>query len=92
MKIQDFIDRFKDIPEKKWCVGFYHTLDGRSCALGHLGSDTFGFSYKSKILIKLFDDHGFKVANVNDGLDNRFQQDTPKKRVLAALDYISKKG
>lgn len=36
--IQDLIRFFKPIPKDRWCVGDFQDLNGRRCAVGHLGA------------------------------------------------------
>lgn len=79
--VQDFITFFEAIPEERWCEGFYDD-DGRTCAMGHLlFSDTMEGSTTSLWAVM----GGYSVAKVNDGKDPRYQQPTPRARVLAAL-------
>lgn len=89
-----FIQKFEAIPEEKWCTVKYRDR-GACCSLGHCGEgmdDEYGFSVtdeaealKKMVFIGLDD---ADVPSINDGQDNRFQQPTPKQRILAALRQI----
>lgn len=105
MDAQYFIDKFEAIPEEKWAINVLQTIDGRRCAIGHcLGSrlpegvvltvlSSGSLNDEVRVLQNLFRDHlcfGI-VVKVNDGTDPRYQQETPKQRILAALRDIKTK-
>ena len=81
------------IPDERWQVGSYGTYGGRCCAVGHLGladrmphdGDPMGDMRRTvkEAAVGLL---GVALTAINDGRDPRFQQPTPKARVLAALD------
>lgn len=83
-----FIEKFTAIPDEQWCVGDFADGYGRFCAQGHCGdrSDISAppecCALKS-LLFGQFD--GNVVADVNDGKHHKYQQPTPKARILAAL-------
>ena len=86
------------IPDEKWQVGNYGIHGGRCCALGHLGlaermphdGDTMG-DMRRTVKEAVADFLRVGLPTINDGRDPRFQQPTPKARVLAALhECISK--
>lgn len=88
-EVNYYINKFEAIPEDKWCEGVFNNKD-QYCALGHCGANqTKRRNDESDALCDLFN---FKlntfVGRVNDGRDPRFQQDTPKQRILAALRSI----
>lgn len=86
-----FINKFEAIPEEKWCIEKWADDDKR-CAFGHCGVNTDNFlSYPSeaKGLADLFP-LSCVVFDINDGDDKRYQQPTPKQRILAALYDIKK--
>ena len=81
------------IPDAKWQVGRYGTYGGQCCAAGHLGlaeqmphdGDPMADMRRAvkealQSLLKA------QLTAINDGRDSRFQQPTPKARILAALD------
>ena len=77
--IQDYIDFVESIPEYRWCVYEENGPNGKHCFYGHM--QTLGCLFLFK---ELFDKCCLMVE-VNDGYDPRYQQPTPKQRVLAAL-------
>jgi hypothetical protein len=88
-----FIAKFEAIPEDKWCTDSYE-FQGRHCALGHCGlnggNDTPAATpEEAGVLLELFREIRASVTDVNDGLDARYRQDTPKQRILAALREVS---
>lgn len=89
-----FIEKFKEIPDEKWCMYVFYNLASQCCALGHCGAkESAGDTLESDTLYELFEEHGINVVSVNDGkLNDRkggnYTQKTPKERVLAALEDI----
>ncbi len=91
-QVKFFIKKFEAIPEEKWCVNELENEDGQRCALGHtmaLGGRLNLFQTPTEetiILQNLFKEEcGFQIAHINNGMDRRYQQPTPKQRVLNAL-------
>ena len=84
--IDYFINKFKAIPEDRWCVRALHD-NGRACALGHCLEVGHIFSQECSEFIRVF---GVGAPSVNNGYDQRYQQPTPKQRILAALYDIKK--
>lgn len=90
-----FIEKFEAIPEAYWCVGVFFDGD-KCCAAGHCGMGNGKVTAESESLCRLITNHLGKdtteytssISTVNDKGDSRFQQDTPKQRVLAALRSI----
>jgi hypothetical protein len=80
-----FIAKFEAIPEDKWTTENF--IDERGCcALGHCGFDSLIETREGNDLILLLKWHfGFGPSRINDGRHSRYQQPTPKQRVLAAL-------
>ena len=97
-----FIEKFSAIPDEKWIVGDYADDRGCCCALGHCGYRFIGGSIFNPVntggtdegaaLSRLFDEHHLSVPLVNDQIEARYQQPTPKARILAALADIKAKG
>lgn len=81
-----FIAKFEAIPEELWSVKSYGT-GGKHCAHGHCGQ----YSEESVALAMLWETDEFESipetisVAINDGEDRRYQQPTPKQRILAAL-------
>jgi len=82
-----FIKKFEAIPEDKWTTGRF-ALGGQCCALGHCGERLRAETEESRALDRVVGEHGFVVITINDGSDLRFNQPTPKKRILAVLQYV----
>ena len=76
----DFIAFFESIPDEQWCVGAQESFD-YGCALhlcylrGNGGEDA----------VALMSLLNRQAAKINDGLDPRYQQPTPRARIVAAL-------
>lgn len=98
-----FIQKFEKL--NNWCIGIRTDEYGNHCALGHCSPNNYGSwddeTPESGALSKLFFDnkifypgydvevvHG--VAAVNNGTHPKYQQPTPKQRILAALQDIKK--
>lgn len=80
-----FIAKFEAIPEERWTeCGQYMDHEGRCCARGHLGESNTNTPDSSRALTRLFKGHGYVTA-INDGRDSKYQQPTPRARMLAAL-------
>lgn len=89
-----FIDKFEHIPEDLWCTKNFKS-EGKCCALGHCGYQGNEFSSAGFIattegqsLVHVFCQYGLLPTEVNDGRDPRYEQPTPKQRVLAVLYNI----
>lgn len=86
-----YIDKFSAIPECKWTTENYVNFNGQKCAMGHCGRTNKSSTTESDHLIVLFLDNCFHIDSVNDGNIATFNQNSPKSRVLAALNYIKSK-
>jgi hypothetical protein len=80
-----FLEKFKAIPESKWCVDNFTNFNGQRCALGHCGAGTHNATDESFALRCLLP---CSVAAINDGEVARFHQPTPKQRIIAALELL----
>lgn len=78
-----FIQKFTAIPDSAFCVGSFHDGQGRSCALGHCDNDTQEYEGLHALLWKPSEQQS--CSCINDGQDHRYQQPTPRQRILAAL-------
>jgi hypothetical protein len=93
-----YIDKFTKIPRNQWTIHKVVDEDtGQKCALGHCGGNPNTFFWRQPKefidLVKVFGsisqfDRLDKVGNINDGIDPRYKQKTPKGRILAALRDI----
>lgn len=98
---QYFIDKFEAIPDEKWCTKTFANNKGAFCALGHCGAIIGRYgdinTEESLALKNLFASFGadydvqpisFLPSWINDGKYKEFLQETPKARMLAALQLI----
>lgn len=87
---QYFIEKFSNIPDEMWTEGMYADKEGRRCALGWCGMTGHFQSQteESAELNKVFGKIRGITWQISDGHDPRFQQPTPKARILAALESI----
>lgn len=83
---------FEAIPDDMWCSGFYQSsILYRRCAMGHvLFSNGCSSADRLKSIAFLYLG-GPVVESINDGDVIKYQQPTPKLRVLAALKDIEEK-
>ena len=82
-----FLKKFVGIPDQQWTTGMF-SRKGKHCALGQLGAPTANY-VEVMALVRLFKKYlDTKPTQVNDGDDVRFQQKTPKRRMIAALQQI----
>lgn len=83
-----------EIPANMWRTGSFGSVGYPCCAEGHLGMKYSPQSGERKQLAGLRDAvftalwtrFHMNTSGVNDGMHARFQQPTPKARILAALD------
>lgn len=83
---EQFYAFFSMIPEERWTSGVVQNVLSQRCARGHLGYAEVGTvmapclsSYRLSELLKC------PESVINDGCDPRYQQPTPRQRILAAL-------
>lgn len=97
--VEFFIRKFQAIPEEKWCVFTRQDTNGRRCALGHISvnfdSPELNALHALMPFRHLTSDFSFMapaegVAPTNNGTNPRYQQPTPKERILAALYDVKK--
>lgn len=83
-----FIKKFSKIHYSKWTTGKYEN-NGKCCALGFCGT-RFGTeeNKEAKALINIL---GIPVQ-INDNYIHRFNQKTPRARILAALREAKEGG
>lgn len=88
-----FINKFQAIPEEQWTTEKFSNDLGQHCALGFCGwSQTKDELQEGRALIDLCWNYlDSSIAWINDGLEDKYQESTPKSRVLAALNDIKKK-
>jgi hypothetical protein len=78
-----YIGRCEALPESEWCTGTVLNAAGQCCVIGHFFHDGIdGLSRAFKGVLDL------SLVKVNDGEEARYQQPTPKQRILAALRDI----
>lgn len=88
-----FLQKFEAIPDDLWFVGKFTDPDEPShhCALGHCGwSEDNDENEEANSLDRIFRFHGLQASSVNDNdhspRNGPFHQETPKARILAALE------
>lgn len=91
-----FIKKFEAIPEEKWGVRQFSYKDKR-CALGFCGAISEGssvtlthFPEAHALYLLIKNALGEVVFHVNDGVNTKYIQRSPKQRILAALYDIKK--
>lgn len=90
-----FINKFEPIHEALWCIRAIGHYNSPKCALGHCSFGERGEfmhdSVERTSLCSMFMRvlRGY-VHDINNGDDPRYQQPTPKQRILAALYDIKK--
>lgn len=78
-----FIEKFSKIPSGKICTDMLMLKPGIHCALGWCRvSSLHELTPEAKAIEKLL--YG-ETADINNGHNPRYQQPTPKARILAAL-------
>ncbi len=95
-----FINKFSKIPANRWTTKRFKTKTGKCCALGHCGdTDLSDGNKESNALFRLISKNlTMSVYTVNDeriyvsrspfGYVSTYLGDTPKSRILAALELI----
>ena len=84
--IQEIIDYMESTPEESWCTDVVRT-DNKNCFFGHLfsmGKD----DKEGNELWGMFEEGWattYMIYPVNDGENPKYQQATPKQRVIAYL-------
>lgn len=92
--LAEFLAFFRSIPDEKYCVGRFHDYSNnctRSCARGHLGEDfDGGIPDDVTTLANLLHCHVGTISRINDGdTDSTVRLgDTPKARILAAIEQV----
>lgn len=89
-----FINKFKNIPEDQWTTGVFSLPRGKNrchCALGHCGMNSFNMptAEANSLALVLYGNNNYvnlhNITNINDLMDQRYPQSSPKGRILAAL-------
>ena len=88
--IDYFISKFESIPEEQWLANGNYIDGNKKCAYGHCGVDFNKPSEEADALHVLIRSR-FMLSSVNDGGDYSYQQQTPKARILAALNDLKNK-
>lgn len=85
--IQEIIDYMECTSEESWAVDVVRTKDGKNCFFGHLfsmGSD----ERESNLIWSFFEERWattYMIYEVNDRRDERYQQPTPRQRIIQYL-------
>lgn len=84
-----FIKKFNKTHHSQWCTNILHNAKRtKFCVVGHCGEsiDNFGTTESYSIMAVL----GNKATDINDGRIDKYQQKTPRSRILAALRDVKK--
>jgi len=86
--VEYFIEKFEKIPESMWVTNGLGSPGGPRCALGHCLRDHEMVNDESAEFVGAL---LIGAVAINNGGDPRYQQPTPKQRILAALYDIKVK-
>lgn len=87
-----YITKIEVIPEDQWTTYRFQSDDGKCCVLGHLGARFAAIdTQEAEVLHAKFKMYDMGISSINDGCNEFFRQETPKQRVLAALQYLLRK-
>lgn len=85
--IQEIIDYMESTSDDLWCFHVARTKSGANCFFRHL-FNMGKYESESNLIWIFFEEQyaiNYMVYAVNDGNDERYQQPTPKQRVIAYL-------
>lgn len=89
-----FLRKFSAIPDEQWCTCARTNYLGQHCAIGHternhVETDETMALHAALLPLNYHKSgmhwRGWTAAYINNGDDARYQQSTPKARILAAL-------
>lgn len=91
--LQPFIQYLQDTEESEWAVDVVRTKDGKNCLFGHLVDWFYGKGYEGSInaawdMFEAMWMTTYVIYDVNDGKNPKYQQPTPKQRVLAYMKNL----
>ena len=87
MTLKELHKAFSKIPSKKWITKNFRDSNG-CCAYGHiLHTLSINESLRGELHRELLG-KGINIVNVNDGVDQRFQSRSIRKRVLDAIKSV----
>lgn len=99
--IEEVLELITPIPEENWCIYHYTNNTDKCCMYGHIQRiKRFNGDYDFNNFedVELSDKirnvglrHGIRFVDVNDGDHPKYQQETPKQRVVAALNDLKNK-
>lgn len=93
--LDQFIEYCKSTNENEWCVGVVRTEGNKqNCCFGHLVNWWYGKDYEGSIseIWDTFEEvyvTTYMIYPVNDGENPKYQQSTPKQRVIAYLEDLN---
>ena len=102
--VDHFIKKYEGIQESEWCEGQFENPSGQRCASGWCQNRANGRRKSGTIgreemaLYEIFNQgtpisfSNNMVFKINDGCHPRFQQKTPRARILAALRDVKDGG
>lgn len=91
--LRPFIEYLQNTREDEWAVDVVRTKEGANCMFGHLVNWFYGKGYEGSISLAwdFFEEiwmTTYVIYLVNDGENPRYQQSTPKQRVIAYLSNL----
>ena len=89
--INDYIAFAESIPDEQWTTGQYGKEKGPNCFIGHLFYKQRCWPKPSVLMMCGFKSQD-EAVDINDGNHPRYQQPTPKARILAALHDAKEKA
>ena len=91
--LQPFIEYLVQTDESEWAVDVVRTKDGKNCLFGHLVDWYYGKGYEGSIstawdAFEAMWMNTYVIYPINDGQNPRYQQPTPKQRVVAYMKNL----
>jgi hypothetical protein len=91
--LNPFIQYLHATSEGEWAVDVVRTKDGKNCLFGHLINWYYGKGYEGSIsrVWDLFEEmwmSTYVIYPINDGENPKYQQPTPKQRVIAYMTNL----
>lgn len=87
MTLKELHKAFSKIPSKKWIARNFRNSNG-CCAYGHILCTLYVNEFNRCKLHRELLYKGINIINVNDGVDQRFQSRSIRKRVLDAIKSV----
>jgi hypothetical protein len=89
-RLSHIIEYVKATGEQDWCTDVVRNKDGANCLFGHISAMD-GTEYAEGEMWEWFEDTWgttYYVYPINDGSNPKYQQPTPKQRIVAYLEAL----